>query len=156
MHMAYAVIRVRGQVNVKRDIQDTMHMLNLTRVNHCVIVPEMDTVKGMLNKVKDYVTWGEISEQNLARMIKFKGRLEGNVPVDDNYVIENSEFTSIMSLSRGIVSGEYRYNDLERVKPLFRMDPPRKGYEGIKRSFKNGGALGYRGESINDLIERML
>ena len=34
--------------------------------------------------------------------------------------------------------------------------PPLKGYEGNKRSWKNGGALGYRGEAINDLISRML
>ena len=30
-----------------------------------------------------------------------------------------------------------------------------KGYEGIKRSFKEGGALGYRAEKINALLRRM-
>jgi len=154
--MAYAVIRVRGTVNVNRDIENTMKLLNLTRVNHCVIVPQDDIVKGMLNKAKDYITWGEVSEQNLARMIKFKGRLMGNVPIDDNYVMENSDFTSIMSLAKGISNDEFKFKDLTNVKPVFRLAPPRKGYEGIKRSYRNGGALGYRGEGINDLLERML
>jgi large subunit ribosomal protein L30 len=154
--MAYAVVRIRGTTKIKRDIEDTMRILNLTRVNHCVVVPEEESVKGMLEKAKDYITWGELSEQNLARMIKFRGRLEGGSPIDDNYVMENSEFTSIMSLAKSIVSGDFKFKDLKSVKPLFRLSPPKNGYEGIKRSFRNGGALGYRGESINDLIERML
>jgi large subunit ribosomal protein L30 len=154
--MAYAVIRIRGTVNVNRKIEDTMNMLNLTRVNHCVILPENNIMKGMLDKAKDYITWGEVSEQNLARLIKFKGRLMGDKPIDDNYIMENSEFTSIMSLSKGISNNEFSYKDLKNVKPVFRLSPPRKGYEGIKRSYRNGGALGYRGEDINDLLERML
>jgi large subunit ribosomal protein L30 len=38
------------------------------------------------------------------------------------------------------------------------LHPPRGGFErkGIKIPFKVGGALGYRGEKINDLIKRML
>lgn len=40
----------------------------------------------------------------------------------------------------------------------FRLNPPSKGYgrKGIKIAFSQGGALGYRGEKINDLIKRML
>jgi len=154
--MAYAVIRVRGTTKIRKDIEDTMKMLNLTRVNHCVVVPETPSVKGMLEKAKDYITWGEINETTLARLIKFRGRLEGDLPIDDNYIKENTEFTSIISLAKGIVNDQFKYKDLKKVKPLFRLSPPRKGYEGIKRSFQNGGALGYRGEKINELIERML
>ena len=36
-----------------------------------------------------------------------------------------------------------------------RMHPPRKGYRGIKQSYKAGGDLGYRGKEINSLIKRM-
>jgi len=41
---------------------------------------------------------------------------------------------------------------------FYRLNSPKKGYgrKGIKTSFKAGGALGYRGEKINDLIMRML
>jgi large subunit ribosomal protein L30 len=46
----------------------------------------------------------------------------------------------------------------EKEKKFFRLHPPRKGFErkGIKLPFKVGGALGYRGNKINDLIKRML
>ncbi len=41
---------------------------------------------------------------------------------------------------------------------VFALCPPRKGYgrKGIKINFKAGGALGNRGEKINDLLARMI
>ena len=54
--MAYVVIRVRGIPDVNRDIAHTMDLLGLNRVNHAVVVPETDSIKGMLQKAKDYVT----------------------------------------------------------------------------------------------------
>ena len=89
-------------------------------------------------------------------LIKFRGRLQGNLPIDDAYIKENSKFTSIISLSKEIVKDELHYSDLKNAKPVSRLSPPKKGYEGNKKSFKNGGALGYRGENINELIGRML
>ena len=43
-------------------------------------------------------------------------------------------------------------------KKMINLHPPRGGFErkGIKIPFKVGGALGYRGEKISDLIKRML
>jgi large subunit ribosomal protein L30 len=154
--MSYAVIRVRGHAGVNEDIEDTMRILNLTRINHCVVVPQTNIVRGMLNKAKDYVTWGEISAETLARMIKFRGRLQGDESIDDAYVKENSRFSSIISLAKGIVKDDFKYSDLKNAKPIFRLSPPKKGYEGNKKSFQNGGALGYRGDGINELIGRML
>lgn len=151
----YAVIRVRGQPDVNRDIEYTMNIMNLTRVNHCVIVPENDVSKGMLQKTKDYVTWGEISEDTLVDMIKVRGRLSGDRGVTDAFLTENSEFKSVEELAKALMDG-YRMKDIEAMKPVFRLHPPVKGYEGNKRSYRNGGALGYRGEAINDLIARML
>ncbi len=154
--MAYAAIRVRGHSGVRHEVEDTMRMLRLTRANHCVILPETDEIKGMLMKAKDYITWGEVSEETLARMIKFRGRLMGDKPIDDDVVKDNTPFGSIMALAKGISKGETKYSEMKDVKPLFRLSPPKKGYEGVKRGFGAGGALGYRGEEINDLISRMI
>ena len=48
--------------------------------------------------------------------------------------------------------------DIPGLKSFFRLLPPKKGFErkGIKVPFSLGGALGYRKEDINNLIERML
>jgi large subunit ribosomal protein L30 len=45
-----------------------------------------------------------------------------------------------------------------KLKKYFLLHPPRGGFErkGIKTPFSTGGALGYRGAKINDLIKKML
>lgn len=154
--MTYAVIRVRGQPDVNRDIEYTMGLLGLTRVNHLVVVPENDSTKGMLQVVKDYCTWGEVDEATLASLIRSRGKLAGDKDITDDYLKENSEFATVEDLAKAIIENNYKMRDVEAAKPVFRMHPPVKGYEGNKRSYKNGGALGYRGVAINDLINRML
>ena len=154
--MAYAVIRVRGQPDVSYDIEYTMGLLGVNRVNHCAIVPENASTKGMLQKVKDYTTYGEINAETLAQLIRVRGRLSGDRMITDEYLAANSDFKTVDELAKAIIENDYRMKDVEAAKPVFRLHPPVKGYEGNKRSYKNGGALGYRGEAINDLIARML
>jgi large subunit ribosomal protein L30 len=152
----FAVIRVRGQPDVNVDIRKTMELMNLTRVNHCVMIPDNEVTKGMLQKAKDYITWGEVNESTLAEMIKVRGRLAGDIAITDEYLSSNTEFKTIAEMAKAMLESGYRMKDVEGAKAVFRLHPPAKGYEGIKRSYRNGGALGYRGEAINDLIARML
>ena len=77
--MTWLVIRVRSDRTVERSIRETMESLNLTRVNHAVLIPESDTYAGMLQKVKDFVTWGEISAEAIAGLIRDRGRLMGDL-----------------------------------------------------------------------------
>ena len=153
---AYGVIRVLGQADVNYNIQHTMHLLGLNRVNHATVVPVNDAYKGMLQVVKDYCTFGLIDEETLAAMIKARGKVVGDAPVTDEYVKEHTEFATIDDLAKAIVAGEYKIKDVEGMKPVFRLHPPIKGYEGNKHAFAEGGALGNRKEMINDLVMRML
>ena len=154
--MAYVVIRVRGIPDVNRDIEHTMDLLGLNRVNHAVVVPETDSSKGMLQNAKDYVTWGEVDQATLSAMIRARGRIAGDAAVTDDYLKDKSEFATVDDMAKAIIENDYRMKDVDGAKPVFRLHPPVKGYEGNKRSFQNGGALGYRGAKINDLINRML
>jgi large subunit ribosomal protein L30 len=45
--------------------------------------------------------------------------------------------------------------DVPELKPVLRMHPPRKGYKTTKRTYNQGGALGYYGAEINDLLIKM-
>ncbi|ACV24494.1 50S ribosomal protein L30 [Methanocaldococcus fervens] len=154
--MAYAVIRVRGRIGVRRDIADTLKMLRLHKVNHCVIVPETETFKGMLQKVKDYVTYGEINKETLVKLILKRGRLPGNKRVNEE-IIKELTGMDVEELAEKIIKGEIKLKETP-LKPVFRLHPPRKGFErkGIKKPFSVGGALGYRGEKINELLEKMM
>ena len=73
-----AVVRLRGRVNVRYTIEDTMKMLRLQKVNHCVLVPENPHFKGMILKVKDYVAYGKVDAKILAEILENRGRLEGD------------------------------------------------------------------------------
>ncbi len=152
--MAYAVIRVRGQADVRHDMARNMELLNLTKVNHCVIVPEDDVTKGMLQKSKDYITWGEVSPETVAEMLRSRGRLPGGKALDEEFLKE-SGFSDLEELAAALAESRSKLSNMG-AKPVFRLHPPAKGYEGIKRSYRAGGALGYRGEAINDLIMRMI
>ena len=156
--MTFLVIRVRSDRGVKPKIRDTMSMLNLTRVNHAVLIPDTPTYAGMLNKAKDYVTWGEVDADTVSSLISERGRMIGDKPVTNAIIKSSSEFSTIGALSKAIASGDAGTNDVEGMKPVFRLHPPRgtKGWGGIKRSCVVGGALGFRGEAIIDLVGRMI
>jgi large subunit ribosomal protein L30 len=123
-----AVIRIRGSIRVKKVVNDTLDMLQLYRRNYCVVLQTTPSILGMLKKVKDYITWGEIDEETL-KLLKEK-RLE---------------------------KGKNKQGKVVEKK-FFRLHPPRKGFErkGTKVPFKVGGALGNRGAKINDLLKRMI
>jgi len=154
--MTLAAIRVRGTVNINCDIKKTMQLLNLTKVNHCVLLEEKPSIKGMLQVAKDYITWGEIDKDVLSKLISSRGKIEGDKELTANYLKSNTSYDSVDKLSKAILDDKFKYKDIPNIKPIFRLSPPKKGYEGIKRSFKNKGALGYRGKEINKLIERMI
>lgn len=151
-----AVIRIRGHVNVNRDIEATMKMLNLTRVNHCTLVKENASYLGMLQKAKDYITHGPIEAEVLTELISKRGMLAGDRPITEGYVKEHTEYESIEEFAQAIVEGRADLHELSGMKPVFRLHPPVRGYRGIKRHYNAGGTLGNRGEAINELIRRMI
>ncbi|MDQ1371902.1 MAG: large subunit ribosomal protein [Candidatus Thermoplasmatota archaeon] len=153
---AVAVVRVRGHARVRHDAVETMEMLRLNRPNHCVILPQNATTKGMLQVVKDYVTWGEVGHETVARMLFHRGEITGGGKLTDAYVKENSGHQSILSLAKAVDKGEAKLTDVKGLKPVLRLAPPRGGYRGAKISFTDGGALGYRGAEIDKLVDRML
>lgn len=154
--MSFAVIRLRGKGDLRREIKDTLTMLHLTRQNHCVVVPQNPTFLGMLQLVKDYVTWGEVDEQVLAKALLRRGRRVGDKPIDDAFVKDHSKYKSIWDLSQAVAKGEASLKDVKELRPVLRLHPAVGGLSAIKRGYHDGGDLGYRGKAINDLIQRML
>ena len=156
--MTWIVVRARSNVKVERSIRETMGMLNLTKVNHAVIIPENPQYKGMLQKAKDYITRGNADAGLVERMISERGRLVGDKPITDSDVKEHTKYSSIKDFAAAIVSGDATVKDMPNMKRVFRLHPPRgpKGWGGLKRTYVVGGALGSRGDDITALVERMI
>ncbi|MEM1716105.1 MAG: 50S ribosomal protein L30 [Candidatus Bathyarchaeia archaeon] len=151
-----AVVRVRGTVNVRRDISDTLKMLHLVRNCHATLIDNRPSYLNMLHKVHNYVTWGEVSKEVIALLLRERGRLRGNRKITDEYA-RKIGFESVDDLAEAIHSLKVEFHKLPEIKPVFRLHPPSGGYDGsIKKSYKSGGVVGYRGEDINDLLKRMI
>jgi len=150
-----AVVRIRGTVNVRKDVEDTLRMLNLERNCHATLIDDRPSFLGMLRKTQNVVTWGEVSKDTIALLLKKRGRIVGNKKLTDEYV-KKIGYESLDALAEAIYNLEVHLKDLPGVKPVFRLHPPRKGFKGsVKKSYSSGGETGYRGEAINELIQKM-
>ena len=151
-------IRVRGQVRVRPQIEFTLDKLLLGRLHQARLFTVTSSIGGMITKSKDYITWGEPTEDLVEKLLRKRGRIAANAKLIDAYVKKNSSHSSIKALAKAIVSGKGKVSDVEGLKPVFRLTPPSKGYKGKKRHLPigMGGITGYRGEGINELVIKMI
>jgi len=149
-------VKVRGQVSAQREARETNMMLGLSHTNHAVIIDSRPAYLGMLQRAQSYVTWGEASKETVAAMITQRGRLLGNKKLTDD-AAQKLGFKSLDDLADAVFTCKIEWGKLEGVAKTFRLRPPKKGYKGkTKKSFRAGGEAGYRGEAINQLVQRMV
>ena len=151
----YAVIRLRSSIGTPRKIEDTLKMLRLKHIYNCVLVPETDSFKGMLEVAKDFITWGEIKKETLVELLKWRLRTKDNRRVDEGLLKKITGYDSFEKFAEDLMSGKIKLKNFEELNPVFRLRPPKKGLKSIKRHWPKGD-LGYRGEAINELLERMI
>jgi len=116
------IIRIRGQVKLKKEIVETLHRLRLRRKYACVVLEKPTKEQlGMLKKVKDFISYGEISDEVYKELVKKRGKKD----------------------------------EKGKLKPFFRLHPPRRGIESKKPFGVGKGVLG-KNQKINELVGRML
>lgn len=152
-----AVIRIRGTVDRNFSVKKTLQLLRLNRPNHCVIIDDRATYKGMLQKVKDLITWGELDFDSTKELLLKRGRIEGGKRITEDYIKNNTDFKNIDDFVDKFLHFKANLSDIRGLKQVFRLHPPRKGHKrgGVKEPFPLGGALGYRGSEIKNLISQM-
>ena len=151
------VIRIRGSININHKIEDTLKMLRLHKVNHGVIVSANKTTVGMLKKVKDYVAYGELDQDLLLSLLRRRALIEGNRPLTEEHLKNKTGYSSIKDLAQDLMAGKINYKDLYKIKPIFRLHPPKGGFRGtIKKPYSSGGTLGNVGSYINVLAKKMI
>jgi large subunit ribosomal protein L30 len=147
-------VRVRGTAKVSKSIRDTLIMLNLTKPHHAVIIDDRPTYMGMLQKAKDYLTFGEVESDVAEALVRKWARLSGGTRLTEEYVKEKTGQT-ITEFTKSVMEFKKELDELH-IKNMFRLHPPRKGYKNIKLAYTQGGSLGYRGKEINALVRRMI
>ncbi len=138
-----AIIRISGDVNLKKDIKETLERLRIRRKYSCVVIKPTKSNLGMIKKIKDFVAFGEIKKEIFEKLIRERSQLiDKTKKVDAKKIIEELE------------KGK-KYQDLN-IKPFFRLHPPLKGIDSKKHFGVKNGVLGNNKEKINNLLERMI
>jgi len=149
-----AAIRVRGRVKTRKELEYTMSLLRLNRVNHLVLVGEK--MLPMLKKTESFITFGKINAQTLGRMLEKRARLHGDKRLSEE-LLKKNKIKSFTELAEKVLDNKVSLQTIG-IKPVFRLNSPKKGHArgGKKKPFASGGALGDRADDVNELIERMM
>ncbi len=73
-----AVVLIRGIVGTNPDIRKTLVSLNLLKKHACTVVEDTPSMRGMLTKVQDFATFGEISDAVLKELQEKRGRKDAD------------------------------------------------------------------------------
>ena len=138
------VVRVRGRIRLLTVIKNTLDMMRLYKTNYCVVLDNTSVNRGMIQKAKDYVTWGEAD----------------NSIIDELFAKRGTLYTGQLTDSKKKIDYKSRYVEYQGKKysKFFKLNPPKQGYgrKGIKTTFTQGGGVGERADKINDLVRRMI
>ena len=118
-----------------------------------------DQIREVIVKVNETTNpdYGFSSLDNLPieHLLKKRGELAGKNRISDKHVKKTTDFSTIKQLAKGLAEGKIKLTEIPELQPVFRLNPPRKGFKSLKYAVTAKGDLGYRGEAINDLIARM-
>ena len=117
-----AVIRIKGRVGLSQSINETLDRLRVRKKYTCVVIKGSPEEMGMVEKLRDFIAYGEIKDDVYKELVKIRGRKGKD----------------------------------GKLKPFFRLHPPRKGIDSKKHFGVAKGVLGNNDDKINDLILRML
>jgi large subunit ribosomal protein L30 len=136
-----AIIRIRGQVKIDRDVEAALYSLNLRRKYACTVIHPEENTKGILMKLRNFVAYGDIDDKTLEDLLLKRGKL-----------IDKKKKTDLKKAAEDIKKGKNPRS--LNIKPFFRLHPPRGGIDSKIHYPK--GVLGDHKEKINELIRRML
>ena len=111
-------IRIRGEINSPRRIRDTLRMLRVDRNMTATLLDDRPEYLGMLQKAKDYITWGEPNLDMVRLILEKRGRLVGDHPINDDS-LSSLGYKDIDALAKALYDGDTEYHKLEGIKPFF-------------------------------------
>ncbi len=115
-----AVIRIRGQVGLNKEVKETLFRLRIRRKYACVVFEKPNQAQlGAIKKMRNFISYGEISEETYKKLVEARGKKDKD----------------------------------GKLKPFFRLHPPRKG---AKTKFHYPKGILGENKEIDKLIERML
>lgn len=148
MANSFLVVRMRGTVNVPHWARTTLDLLHLDRKFRATIIPAKDNTKGMLDKIKHYVSWQELDVSITKELLEKKARKGGYQKITDEDIAKLG-FKNTDELAKSLVEGTALLSKLKPLKPWFALAPPKNGFKrNTKKMYGEGGILGSHKELL--------
>ncbi len=148
MAKAFLVVRMKGTVNTPYWARTTLDLLHLDKRFRATIIPAKDNTKGMLDKIKHYVSWQEIDVPTTKELLEKKARKEGYKKLTPEDIAKLG-FKSTDDLAQSLAEVTATLSKLKTVKPWFALSPPRGGFKRkTKKMYGEGGILGNHKELL--------
>ena len=121
---------------------------SLATVPEMIAAVRVRGVTGIRQEIKDTLSYLNLHKKNSCVLIK-------NTPSTAGMLKKAKDFITWGEASKETIE---LLKTRDKGKKFFRLNSPKKGFgrKGIKKPFTMNGALGDRGEKINDLIKRMV
>jgi large subunit ribosomal protein L30 len=148
MAKAFLVVRMKGTVNTPYWARTTLDLLHLDKRFRATIIPAKDNTKGMLDKIKHYVSWQEVDVPTTKELLEKKARKGGykKLTTED---IAKLGFKNTDDMAKSLTEGTAILSKLKMVKPWFALSPPRGGFKRkTKKMYGEGGILGNHKELL--------
>lgn len=151
-------VRLDGTPNVKHPEESTLNALRMRTRFSAVLLRDNPSIRGMLQRVKDHITWGEAKKEDLELLLSNRARTVDGLGITNKFLKQKTNFAGLRDLLSDLYSGRLTLAKLWEmgVKPVFHLHPPRGGFpKSSKRPFTDSGELGYRKDGLHDLLTKM-
>ena len=149
------VVNLRGMVNTRRPVRETLEQLRVVKRFNATIVPDNEVYRGMLNAAKEHVAWCALDATTAESLLSKRAEVStGTKATEAN--LKGKKYTSFSELASALASGEASLEEGLGFRLFFRLSPPRGGFKrSIRRQFGEGGILGPNRE-LPKLVEQMV
>ena len=151
-------IRLDGRPTVRHPEELTLNSLRMKSRYNTVLLRDDASVRGMLQRIKDHVTWAKARKEDIELLLSNRARTPDGLGLTSKFVKEKSDLAGMSELISGLYSGKVTLTRLREmgVEPCFRLHPPKGGFpKSSKRPFADSGELGFRKEGLHGLLKKM-
>ena len=151
-------IRIDGSPTVRHPEELTMNSLRMKSKYSAVLLQDNPSVRGMLQRIKDHVTWAEAKKDDIATLLSSRAETTEGLGITSEFVKKNAGLAGVEEIASDLYSGKLTLTKLWEmgITPYFRLHPPRGGFpKSSKRPFTDSGELGFRKEGLHHLLAKM-
>jgi len=134
-------IRISGLVEIPKGVNETLFRMRLRRKYSAVLLKESEENLKLLRRVRNFIAYGDIDDETLSLLITKRAKSLDNKKIDSGAILEHLKNKGMLNL---------------KIKPFFRLHPPRGGIDSKLHFPLKKGVLGDNKSKINDLVRRML